>query len=302
LSLRRPSFTSLSELTQQVFQATKQFFDLSFAEKAKAHISLSPHYRGYGALQEELTNGVGDMKETYDFALEAPAPPSTAHSLPNYMKLIGPNQWPSLLSDESFRSVILEYIRHMRVLGRRIVRLFEMALSLPQGSLTSHFDDDSESAYSILRLLKYPPASEGSQGVGRHVDQGCLVILLQDDIGGLQVESPNGEWISAHPIPDTFIVNIGSSLEIWSDGYFVATPHKVTNPPLCHGRPRYSIPFFMEPSLTSQIIPFPLSPSLQNSEGSEKKRERENTESFVYGERMLMVYERSYDASAMMCP
>ena len=288
------------------------------------HISLSPHYRGYGSVGEEQTNGIADVKETYDFALEAdaavpatvppsqksvlpsPSPccstsPSSLHSSslsnqPKYMKLIGPNQWPEEASVPAFRKIILEYIQRMRTLGLHIVRLFEMCLYLPEGALLRHFEDSSDSAYSLLRLLKYPPAAEGSQGVGRHVDQGCLVILLQDDIGGLEVELPNKKWITAPPIRDTFIVNIGSSLETWSDGYFVATPHRVMNPSMSAGTSRFSIPFFMEPSLTSVIVPFPLAQSLIEKEGGRElqKKKEDSPSSFVYGERMLMVFERSY--------
>jgi isopenicillin N synthase-like dioxygenase len=48
--------------------------------------------------------------------------------------------------------------------------------------------------------------------VGEHTDYGLLTLLSQDDIGGLQVKTPNG-WIDAPPIAHTLVVNIGDMLD-----------------------------------------------------------------------------------------
>ncbi|KAK9694830.1 hypothetical protein K7432_013267 [Basidiobolus ranarum] len=50
-------------------------------------------------------------------------------------------------------------------------------------------------------------------GVGPHKDYGFLTILLQDNVGGLQIQTRQGEWIDAPSIPDTFVVNIGEAFE-----------------------------------------------------------------------------------------
>ncbi len=42
--------------------------------------------------------------------------------------------------------------------------------------------------------------------------------LLQDDEGGLQVQSADG-WIDVTPRTGTFVINIGELLELASDGY-----------------------------------------------------------------------------------
>ncbi len=41
-------------------------------------------------------------------------------------------------------------------------------------------------------------------------DYGVLTILAQDNVGGLEVLTRTGKWISAPPIPGTFVVNIGA--------------------------------------------------------------------------------------------
>jgi isopenicillin N synthase-like dioxygenase len=47
-----------------------------------------------------------------------------------------------------------------------------------------------------------------------------LTILGQDDVGGLEVLTKDGQWIAAPPIPGTFVVNIGDMLETWTCGTY----------------------------------------------------------------------------------
>ena len=51
------------------------------------------------------------------------------------------------------------------------------------------------------RALPGRERAESDQGVGAHKDYGWLALLLQDDLGGLQVEAKDGSWIDAVPIP-----------------------------------------------------------------------------------------------------
>ena len=73
-----------------------------------------------------------------------------------------------------------------------------------------------------------PPPIKGSAPT-RTV--GLITLLLQDDQGGLQVETPRG-WIDVPPRPDTFVINIGELLELASDGFLRATMHRVLTLPV----------------------------------------------------------------------
>jgi isopenicillin N synthase-like dioxygenase len=60
----------------------------------------------------------------------------------------------------------------------------------------------------------------------------------------LQVRATTGKWLPAHAIEGAIIVNTGEFLNRWTNGRFMATPHRVV--PM--DRDRYSVAFFFNPS------------------------------------------------------
>lgn len=278
----------------KMLNLTSAFFDLPDHEKEAISISRSPHYRGYGKLCAELTKGKPDFKETYDLGLETS--PSIASSDKPYLLLRGPNQWPDApqLKKMRWKENMLDYIQTLQKIGEQLIGAMSLALGFPENFLRSQFCGSSQDAYAILRLLRYPPGhirgadEEPELGVGPHVDSGCLIILLQDSVGGLQVQNCEGQWIDAAPIPGTLVVNIGEMLQIWSNNYFQATPHRVIN---TSNKIRHSIPFFFEPNLSSVITPL----DLPDKKLFTSDRLPVNPDAkVIYGEHMLKVYQRSF--------
>jgi isopenicillin N synthase-like dioxygenase len=107
------------------------------------------------------------------------------------------------------------------------------------------------------QLVYYPPSrdiDEADQrfGVAPHTDFGVLTFLLQDDSGGLQIQTRGGEWVEAPPIPGTLVCNIGDLLQRWSNDRFVSTVHRVINR---SGNARYSIPVFFDPNSSTIVDP-----------------------------------------------
>lgn len=77
--------------------------------------------------------------------------------------------------------------------------------------------------------------------------------------GGLQVQSPNGNYIDATPIEDTIVVNAGDLLARWSNDTIKSTKHQVVEPPTpAEVHPaRYSIAYFCNPNFDGLIDAIP---------------------------------------------
>jgi isopenicillin N synthase-like dioxygenase len=235
------------DLVARIFAVAKSYFDLPRAAKMRQHIKKSPHHRGYFPLFEENTDPdlTADLKEGFDMAMDlGPDDPDVRAGTP----LHGPNVWPD--QPPEFRAVAAAYYAAMTDLARTLLRSFALALEIDE----FFFRDKVSKPLAQLRLLHYPPQTGHVEaktlGCGAHTDYGCLTILAQDAIGGLQLQNCNGGWIEAPPIPGAFVINVGDQMARWTNDAFPSTPHRVIN---TSGRERYSIPFFFDPNYDARI-------------------------------------------------
>ena len=78
------------------------------------------------------------------------------------------------------------------------------------------------------------------------------MFIWQDQVGGLEVQNHQGEWVTAHPIEGTLVVNVGDLLMRWSNDVFRSTPHRVINRQSCE---RYSMVVAWDPDFDTLIEP-----------------------------------------------
>lgn len=243
------------ELMARVQAEARQFFALPEAEKLAIEMVNSPHFRGYTRVGAEITRGKPDWREQIDIGAERAAVPP-GPGVPAWARLYGPNQWPTAVP--GLKPALLQWQDEVGAMLIRVLRGFAIALGQDEDAFAPIYGD---APHSLLKIIRYPGRAPGrdDQGVGAHNDSGILTALLQDDVGGLQVETAGG-WIDATPIPGAFIINIGESLEMAAEGYLRSTVHRVIAPP--PGVDRVSIAYFLGPRLDAEIPLLRLPPEL----------------------------------------
>ncbi len=262
------------DLIERVLQVGAQFFHTPKVEKET--VRVADYHRGFLPIGEATMSGAQnpDYKESYIWGWEVEsADPDIEHS----NRILAPNRWPPFLPE--LKVVLDDYIQTINALGIRLLRSFAAGLDLPHDHFVRHFDKPLTRA----AIVYYPPQpaemGESQFGVAPHTDYGCITILHQDMIGGLQVKDRNGDWLTAHPIPETFVVNIGDLLHRWSNNRFISNPHRVIN---ASGTERFSIPVFIDPNWDMVIDPVP-------EPGTKVRHSSIGCAEYIYG-----IYQKSF--------
>ncbi|MCO5571210.1 hypothetical protein L7F22_024945 [Adiantum nelumboides] len=230
-------------------EGAKAFFALPLADKLQVKRSFE-HALGYN--DGELTKNARDWKEVFDIAaegcLELPAHFHGDH-LHTRTTL---NQWPSAMPH--LRMVIEEYVSATKELAFTLLHLIAQSLGLPPRYFDEHF---LASKTVRLRLNHYPISPAPHQlalCIGAHKDTGALTILLQDDVGGLEVKQKDGQWIPVKPNPIAPVINVGDVIQVYSNDKYKSVEHRVlTN----KGADRYSFPLFFNPAHWVMVSPIP---------------------------------------------
>ncbi|XP_010245588.1 PREDICTED: 1-aminocyclopropane-1-carboxylate oxidase homolog 4-like [Nelumbo nucifera] len=83
-----------------------------------------------------------------------------------------------------------------------------------------------ESRAMVGHYYPYCPQADLTMGFPPHTDPGVLTVLLQNEIGGLQVK--HGEkWVEVKPLPGALVINIGDFLQILSNNEYMSGQHRV---------------------------------------------------------------------------
>ena len=115
----------------------------------------------------------------------------------------------------------------------QIMQALEIGLGLTSGCFTRRCTTDA----SELRLNHYPKIdaqqlnSGSTRRIWPHTDLGLISLLFQDREGGLELEDRQnpGTFLSVSSDDHTdMIVNIGDTLERWTNGVLKAAIHQVS--------------------------------------------------------------------------
>lgn len=94
------------------------------------------------------------------------------------------------------------------------MQVLSKGLGIKEGRLHEAFGGEEDGA--CLRVNFYPkcPQPDLTLGLSPHSDPGGMTVLLVDDhVEGLQVRKADA-WVTVHPVPNSFIINIADQIEV----------------------------------------------------------------------------------------
>ena len=204
---------------EAIFKTAADFHSLPLETKMESAMARNPDAQGQGYLHG-MSKGTGkalseNLQEAFQFRrpLAADDPDLLAGK-----PLHGHIPWPKAMPDLKQR--MMAYYDKVDVLGYELLKLFELALDMPEGALKRYFKKDMNS----LRILHYPPQQPDEDGkylgARAHTDTNGFTILAQDNNGGLEIRNRDNEWVAVPPVEGTFVVNVGEVMKVWTDGIF----------------------------------------------------------------------------------
>jgi isopenicillin N synthase-like dioxygenase len=217
-------------LREEIRTSAKRFFALPDAVKKPYAVTVGE--RGWlppgveANAYAEGTESPPDLKETYAVGADQPIGDAGIDKewfLPN----VFPSEVPEL------KGLLTGYLDRMRALADELLIVCATALDLGPEFFIAHADHPSYT----MNINWYPPLSQvgapepGQFRIGPHTDFGTVTILdRQDGVGGLQVWTPDGQWVNAPYVEDSFTINIGDLLARWTGDRWKSNRHRVLPP------------------------------------------------------------------------
>ncbi|KAL2906843.1 hypothetical protein RDABS01_005553 [Bienertia sinuspersici] len=229
-----------TDLLDQMRAVGSSFFeDLDASQKLMYKCDQnSPASEGYGSrmLVSENDDVVLDWRDYFDH-----------HTFPISRR--NPSRWPHY--PPNYRNVVEEYSEQMKMLAQKLMAMISESLGLP----SSCIEDAVGEFYQNITVSYYPPCPqpELTLGLQSHSDMGAVTLLIQDDVGGLEVLNDD-KWITVQPLSDAIVVILADQTEVITNGEYRSAIHRaVTN----SNRARLSVATFHDPAKTRRISPAP---------------------------------------------
>ncbi|KAI4357558.1 hypothetical protein L6164_001498 [Bauhinia variegata] len=149
---------------------------------------------------------------------------------------------------EVCREQVLEYHRQTLPVAELLLGLLSEGLGLSTGRLKELTLIGGQTF--VGNYYPYCPQPDLTIGFRSHTDPGVLTLLIQDDMGGLQVKYKEG-WVDLKPVPGAIVINIGDLLQIVSNEEYKSVNHRVlaqSSP-----EPRISIATFYNPGAVEDV-------------------------------------------------
>ncbi|KAF9599042.1 hypothetical protein IFM89_033387 [Coptis chinensis] len=203
------------DMLHDLVDVVQRFFELPFEERAKY---MLPDLRApvrYGTSFNQNKDGVFCWRDFLKLM---------CHPLSDVLP-----SWPS--SPVDLRETMVLYSKQTKIMFEILMDAVLESLGLASATVSDDEVDilkQCEEGSQLMVANCYPscPEPDLTLGMPPHSDYGFLTLLLQGEAEGLQIQH-KGKWLTVKPLQNSFVVNIGDHLEIFSNGRYKSVLHRV---------------------------------------------------------------------------
>ncbi|KAK4798302.1 hypothetical protein SAY86_030628 [Trapa natans] len=195
-----------ARVVEEMKEGARRFYEQDEDEKKKYYTRDISRKLVYNSNFDLYTASAANWRDTF-FCYMAPIPPE-------------PEELP-----EACRDILVEYCNRVMDLGHLLFEILSESLGLESDRLK-----EMGCAKGLVTVCHYyPPCPqpELTMGTSKHTDNDFITVLLQDQIGGLQVRSDDGKWFDVPPVPGALVVNVGDLLQLITNDKFKSVEHRV---------------------------------------------------------------------------
>ena len=207
-----------ANLLDEFMQVSRTFFELPAEVKSK--FPMDPAYKFGCVLLEtehlDLKRSTGGLHESFNY--------TPGHD----------REWPPV---ERFDVLAKQFYASTLKLALRFCDVLSLGLDLPIDFMRkAHKLVGQKGNPTVIRSIYYPaipsstPIHTDQARIGEHHDADTVSFDFQDNIGGLEIKTPQGEFVQVDPIPGAVLVIVGPLLQRWTAGRLPATVHRILVP------------------------------------------------------------------------
>ncbi|KAH9605216.1 hypothetical protein KSS87_002862 [Heliosperma pusillum] len=195
---------------QEVFEISKQFFNLPLEEKIK-YSSSDEKVQGYAANMGRSRSQTNYWSDRLFLNLQ----PEDNRKL---------KFWPD--KPANFSKIVDEYSKKLATFSKAIYKAMARSLKLEENCFINNQGQNMAISGGI-NFYPSCPSPDRVLGVKAHSDGSTMTILLPDpQVGGLQVLKDD-VWYNVPLIPGALLVNLGDLGEVMTNGIFKSVIHRV---------------------------------------------------------------------------